>query len=115
MARYRCSLNRSPRAQKKLPASAGYRGSDLVLWHFQDLPDQLLFVRFELLRSHSLGQSHDERRARSAPSLAEKGKDFGAMGRRRPPKLLSSVIGQLPRTSRPHTSASELFNVCRLD
>jgi hypothetical protein len=33
VARYRCSLNRLPRAQKKLPASAGYRGSDLVLWH----------------------------------------------------------------------------------
>ena len=33
MARYRCSLNRLPRTQKKLPASAGYRGSDLVHWH----------------------------------------------------------------------------------
>jgi hypothetical protein len=46
MARYRCSLNRSPRAQKNLPASAGYRGSDLVPWHFCDIPRQAKDGRF---------------------------------------------------------------------
>jgi len=46
VARYRCSLNRLPRTQKKLPASAGYRGSDLVHWHIASFAAMQWFIGY---------------------------------------------------------------------
>ena len=44
-ARYRCSLNRSPHAEMP-PASARYRGSDLVPWRIAEVQAPAQRVRF---------------------------------------------------------------------